>query len=219
LRSYSNEPAWVDAKTHYDRLIAEGNDPVCDPPALQTHMDRWDGPLFLQFLRLRLAGTSRSCLEIGVGTGRLAMRVCAFCRDFTGIDLSPRTLAAARRHLRRFSQARLYRGDFLTYDFQRLFAVIYSSLTFFHIADKALAIQKVAALLEPGGFFLLSVSKDQCSILDFGGRRVRLYPDSPTQTAALLRDADLTILAQTETDAAWIFAAEKAAGEIGGFSV
>ena len=32
---------------HYDLLIAENQDPVLDPPMLQSYMQKWDGPVFL----------------------------------------------------------------------------------------------------------------------------------------------------------------------------
>ena len=60
----------MDVITHYDLLIAEGNDPVHDPPALKEYMDRWDGSAFLEALQL---STEKTVLEIGVGTGRLAV--------------------------------------------------------------------------------------------------------------------------------------------------
>ena len=77
---------------HYDRLIDEGHDPVCDPEVLRRHMDGWDGQAFLDALKSYTLG---NVLEIGVGTGRLAVRVAPLCQHFTGIDLSPKTLARA----------------------------------------------------------------------------------------------------------------------------
>ena len=35
-----------DVIIHYDLLIDEGQDPVCDPPLLQEYMNKWDGELF-----------------------------------------------------------------------------------------------------------------------------------------------------------------------------
>ena len=56
----------VDVITHYDLLIDESNDPVCDPEPLKQYMDKWDGKPFIDALRL---DKSKSVLEIGVGTG------------------------------------------------------------------------------------------------------------------------------------------------------
>lgn len=62
---------FTDVRTHYDLLSDEGNDPVPDPPALQAYMDRWDGQSFIDHMQL---SPDQSVLEIGVGTGRLAVR-------------------------------------------------------------------------------------------------------------------------------------------------
>lgn len=64
---------------HYNLLIEEGNDPVHDPRPLQDHMDKWDGQAFIDKLKLDKAKT---VLEIGVGTGRLAVRVVPLCGCF-----------------------------------------------------------------------------------------------------------------------------------------
>ena len=64
---------------HYDLLIDENNDPVHDPKPLRDYMDKWDGQVFIDSLKL---DKSKSVLEIGVGTGRLAVRVALKCREF-----------------------------------------------------------------------------------------------------------------------------------------
>jgi len=199
-----------DVTRHYDLLIEEGNDSVLDPPALQEYMNRWDGPRFIDYLRTHLAGTpDASVLEVGVGTGRLALRVCKFCSDFTGIDLSPKSIATAREHLHSCTGTELICGDFLSHDFERHFDAIYSSLTFMHIADKALAIQKTADLLHPRGLFLLSMDKAQVATLDYGTRKIKIYSDDPNQIETLMQTAGFAIAARWETDAATAIAARK----------
>ena len=71
---------------HYDLLIDENNDPVHDPKSLQNYMDKWDGQTFIDKMEL---DKDKSVLEIGVGTGRLAVRIAPECREFFGIDSSP----------------------------------------------------------------------------------------------------------------------------------
>ena len=94
---------------HYDLLIEENNDPVLDPKPLRDYMDRWDGALFLQ--KMELSATKR-VLEIGVGTGRIALRTVPHCGDFCGIDLSPKTVLRAREHLINHPNATVVCGDF-----------------------------------------------------------------------------------------------------------
>lgn len=71
-----------DAINHYDLLIDENNDPVHDPKPLQDYMNKWDGPKFIE--QMQLDG-SKSVLEIGVGTGRRAVRVASLCGELYGV--------------------------------------------------------------------------------------------------------------------------------------
>ena len=89
------------------------------------------------------------------------------------------------------------------------FDVIYSSLTFFHLPDKAGAIRKVADLLAPGGRFVLSVDKNPADAIDFGTHRVPLYPDTPSEILAGLEKARLALKERYETEFAHIFVACK----------
>lgn len=195
-----------DVRLHYEKLIEEGNDPVMDPPELAAHMDGWDGHSFLA--ALMLDGT-QDVLEIGVGTGRLALRTAPMCRSFTGVDLSPKTVARAGEHLAAHAHVRLICADFLAWDTEARFDVIYSSLTFQHFADKQQAADRVAALLRPGGRAVISLDKDQSGVIDYGVRRICVYPDDPAAMAACMRTAGLTVLAVQETAFACILTAVK----------
>ncbi len=195
-----------DVIRHYDLLVDEGNDPVCDPEPLRAYMDGWDGEVFLQ--ALALDGT-QSVLEIGVGTGRLALRTATLCRCFTGIDLSPKSIERAGEHLTGMKHAALCCGDFLTAAFDTAFDVIYSSLTMMHIRSKAQAIGKMAELLAPGGRVVLSLDKNRDEYIDYGTRRLQVYPDDPAEIAALMTGAGLTVLPGMETKFAHIVIAKK----------
>lgn len=85
---------------HYNLLIEEGNDPVRDPRPLQDYMDKWDGQDFIDKLKL---DKTKSVLEIGVGTGRLAVKVVPLCGCFFGI-----AVPAALRH-------RIFIRDFIPF--------------------------------------------------------------------------------------------------------
>lgn len=189
---------------HYNRLIDENDDPVCDPPALRAHMDKWDGKIFLSALQ---ADKRKSALEIGVGTGRLAVKTAPLFGSFTGIDLSEKTLERAKTHLAQYAP-RLICADFLVFPFAQAFDVVYSSLTFFHIKDKRAAFEKVFSLLKPHGRFVLSTDKSQNTKLVCGDRTIPLYPDEPTATQNLLLSLGFSI-ERTETEFAHIFIATK----------
>ena len=196
----------MDVKTHYDLLIDEENDPFRDPEPLRAYMDRWDGNLFLD--ALELTGTER-VLEIGVGTGRLAGRVIPQCGCFTGIDLSPKTIARARENLNPPANVELLCGDFLAFLPEEPFDVIYCSLTMMHFSDKAAFLSKVASLLRVGGRFVLSLDKNRVPWIDMGSRKVQIYPDDPAQTAEYIRAVGMDMTDGWETEAAWVLAGRK----------
>ena len=161
-----------DVRAHYDRLIDENNDPVLDPPELRAYMDLWDGQDFIE--RMALA-PDKKVLEIGVGTGRLAVHAAPRCGEFYGVDLSEKTLIRAREHLGPLPHVHLICGDFLSCDLPMDFDVIYSSLTFMHIPEKQAAISKAAALLKKGGRFLLSLDKNPSPVIDMGTWQLPIY--------------------------------------------
>jgi len=195
---------YTDVLHHYESLLAEGNDPVLDPPELQAYMDQWDGETFLNTLALT---GEESVLEIGVGTGRLAMRIAPSCRRFTGMDLSPRTIERAQEHLEAQGNVTLLCGDFLAEDFTEKYDVICSSLTFMHLEDKAGTAKKISSLLYGGGRAVISIDKDQSGVIDYGTRRVQVYPDTPEGLEDELRKAGLTIGERIEMPFAWIITA------------
>jgi SAM-dependent methyltransferase len=197
----------TDVTDHYDQLVLEGNDPVKDPEPLRAHMDKWDGKPFIDALELT---KDKIVLEIGVGTGRLAVRTAPLCRIFHGIDLSSRSILCAMVNLMDDPEVKfkLFVGDFLEHEFEQKYDVIYSSLTFMHIEDKQRAIDKIAALLNKNGRFVLSIDKNPSEILDFGTRKIKIYPDTPEQIRSCIEHAGLTFLKQLETEFAYLILAQ-----------
>lgn len=195
-----------DMVEHYDLLVDEDNDPVHDPEPLQDYMNKWDGSAFIEQMQLN---SSKSVLEIGVGTGRLAVRVAPLCGEFYGVDISSKTIERAKENLADFKNVRLTCADFLSYEFGRAFDVVYSSLTFMHIEDKQRAVNKIAGLLNDAGRFVLSIDKNPSEFIDTGTRKIRIFPDTTVEMAECIRTAGLTILNQYDTEFATIFVAQK----------
>ena len=191
---------------HYDLLIEENNDPVRDPEPLREYMDKWDGRQFIDSLKLT---KEKSVLEIGVGTGRLAVRVAPECREFCCIDLSPKTVKRAKENLNNQTNVMLVCGDFMSYEFGRKFDVIYSSLTFMHIKDKQAAINKVKTLLNISGRFVLSIDKSQSDTIDYGTRKIKIHPDRKEDIAEYINQSGMSLIKVFETEFAEIFAAAK----------
>lgn len=192
---------------HYDALIDAGNDPVRDPPPLRSYMDRWDGDAFCREVG---PDPEKTLLEIGIGTGRLAIRLAPYCKRLVGIDVSEKTLDRAAANLCECTNVTLLCGAFQEYAFgDERFDTIYSSLTFMHIPDKQAAIRKVEALLKRHGRFVLSIDKNQSRTIDLGDRQIEIYPDNPDETANALCSAGLQIVKRLETEFAFIFVSEK----------
>ncbi len=194
----------MDVARHYDLLIDEGNDPVHDPAPLREYMNGWDGDVFLQ--ALALDGT-QDVLEIGVGTGRLALRLAPLCWRFTGIDLSEKSIRRAEENLAQHGNVQLICADFMTWLPHRTYDVVCSSLTFMHFADKQLAAQKVAACVKAGGRAVLSLDKDHSGVIDYGTRQIAVYPDDPLVLTGHLQQAGLAVLPVQETEFAYILTA------------
>ena len=172
-----------DVIEHYNKLIDENNDPTRDPKPLRDYMDKWDGEKFIESMRL---DKSKSALEIGIGTGRLAIKIAPNCKSLCGIDISEKTIGRAGENLSMHKNINLICGDFTSFEFEEQFDVIYSSLTFMHIQDKLSAIQKIATLLTNNGLFVLSIDKNQNEYIDMGDRKIKIYSDNPNDLRSYL---------------------------------
>lgn len=198
---YTNQ---MSVAKHYDALIDENNDPVKDPPILLDYMNKWDGQQFVEELTL---DKNKNVLEVGVGTGRIALKICGSCKRFTGIDLSPKTIERAQENLKDFENINLICGDFLEYNFSEKFETIYSSLTFMHIDydNKFKFIQKAYDLLDNYGRFVLAISKTKDSKIFFENRIIKIFPDIPNQTEEYILNAGFLLRNKVETEFAVIF--------------
>lgn len=191
---------------HYDKLIEENNDPFYDPKPLREYMDKWDG---LDFIKEMQLSTDKKVLEIGIGTGRIANRVAPLCKTLVGIDIFPKTIGKARENLIRYNNILLYCADFMKYDSDCLFDVIYSSLTFMHIKEKQMAISKVAKLMKSNARLVLSIDKNQSEYIHMDNRKIKIYPDNRDAICSYIERADLQLKKQYETEFAYIFVAIK----------
>ena len=196
----------MDVKTHYDMLIDENNDPFRDLPELQEYMNTWDGNLFLEALEL---SKNKSVLEIGVGTGRIAVKVAPCCFKLTGIDISPKTIDRAKDNLKEYGNIFFVCSDFNSHEFEETFDVIYSSLTMMHFKDKATVITKVDKLLNDNGIFCLSIDKNQSEYIDMGTRKIKVYPDNLDNIISIIGETAMSVVKVIETDNAYIVVSRK----------
>ena len=191
---------------HYDKLIDENNDPFRDSAILKEYMNKWDGQLFIDLMKL---DKSKRVLEIGVGTGRIAVKVVSFCFNFVGIDISSKTIDRAKENLKDYGNIELICSDFLNYEFDIRFDIIYSSLTMMHFEDKQYVISKVDALLNTNGIFCLSIDKNKDEYIDMGTRRIKIYPDSLENIISCVNKTSMNLKDIYETEFAYIVVCSK----------
>lgn len=191
---------------HYDLLIENGNDPVLDCKELADYMDKWDGKEFINLLNL---DPSKTVLEIGCGTGRIAKKIISQCKKYVGIDISTKTVNIARNHFENFDNAFFVNEDFLEYKANQKYDVIYSTLTFMHIKEKEEALIRVFNLLKSKGKFVLSIDKNQQDFIDTGYSKIVIYPDNPTNICNILKTLRFVKIKTTEIDNAYIITAQR----------
>lgn len=197
--------------THYDLLIDEDNDPFRDPPELQEYMNGWDGEKFVEALELT---KNKNVLEIGIGTGRLAVRVAPHCRKLTGIDISPKTVERAKENLKDYKNISFICDDFNVHEFCETFDIIYSSLTMMHFKQKAQVIAKIDTLLNDNGIFCVSLDKNESEYIDMGTRKIKVYPDTADGITSLVEATAMSVAKVIETEKAYIIVSKKQADSV-----
>lgn len=104
-------------------------------------------------------------LELGAGSGRVAVPLAQAGYDVVGIDTSPSMLAQARRRLKAAGKLKgsleLLAGDMTSFDLGRQFAMVFvAANTFQHLltTEQQLAcLQSARRHLQPGGIFAMSL--------------------------------------------------------------
>ncbi len=99
-------------------------------------------------------------VDLGAGTGTFALAVAPFCRRVVAVDVAPAMLSSlqAKAEQAGVTNLEVVRAGFLTYEHTGEPAdVVYSRNALHHLPDfwKALALQRTAALLRPGGVLRL----------------------------------------------------------------
>lgn len=99
-------------------------------------------------------------LEIGTGTGELALNISAHCKKVVAIDISKTmiNLAIKKAENRNKKNVQFYNAGFLTYqNGGELFDVIITQLALHHLPDywKMIALRQIYAMLKEDGKFYL----------------------------------------------------------------
>ena len=106
-------------------------------------------------LALEAARAGAEVLEIGCGTGRIALRLAQAGVRVVGLDLSPSMLALAREKSGNLDGARWIEGDMRSFDLGRQFPLIlipgHSFLHLLTAEDQLASLRRILRHLLPGG--------------------------------------------------------------------
>jgi ubiquinone/menaquinone biosynthesis C-methylase UbiE len=118
----------------------QGSDPVDDVAVLLAHG----------------IGVDSTVVDLGTGTGRFALAVAPHVRRIVAVDVSPAMLAHVRDHAP--DNVELVQAGFLSYEHDGPPAdAVYTRHALHQIPDfwKALALDRIAAIMRPGGVLRL----------------------------------------------------------------
>jgi SAM-dependent methyltransferase len=111
--------------------------------------------------RLRALTPDATVVDIGAGTGQFTLAAAGVCRRVVALDVSPVMLARLRENVRCHgaNNVEIAESGFLTYEHAGPPAdVVYTRLAHHHLPDfwKAIALQRIGAIVRPGGILRLS---------------------------------------------------------------
>jgi len=105
-------------------------------------------------------GEHSTLVDLGAGTGTLALAAAAICRRVVAVDVSPEMVLATKEKVAALgvSNVECVQAGFLSYEHQGAPAdFVYSRNALHHLPDfwKAVALQGIALMLRPGGILRL----------------------------------------------------------------
>jgi len=144
-----------------EEIIRAGEEHL-DPGYVETYdaKAQTDPADDVALLRARGLEETGTLVDLGAGTGTLALAVAPFCRRVIAVDVSRPMLAALgeRAAEQGIGNIEPVQAGFLTYEHQGPPAdVVYSRNALHHLPDfwKAVALTRIAAILKPGGLLRL----------------------------------------------------------------
>jgi SAM-dependent methyltransferase len=140
-------------------LVGEGHLDPADVAAYDRKAD-FDPREELALLRDLGLGSEATLVDLGAGTGTLALAAAGECRRVVAVDASPAMVEATREKARSLGVANVecVRAGFLTYEHRGAAAdLVYSRNALHHLPDfwKAIALSRIPRTLRPGGVLRL----------------------------------------------------------------
>lgn len=127
-----------------------------------------------EYIRGLLNIKSSDCiLEIGTGTGELALDFSAYCRKVIAVDVSPTMIELAQEKAKSRNKINVLfqKAGFLTYENTEVFDAIITQLSLHHLPDywKMIALRRIYEMLKDGGKFYLRDVVFPSQIKDYDG--------------------------------------------------
>lgn len=141
----TNAAFWNDIAEKYSRK------PVADPEAFERKIA----------VTRALLRPEHVVLEIGCGTGSLALKLASSCAEYHGLDVSPEMIRIARDKAESASADNItfhvgpFDGSFTAFAPESLDGLCAYSILHL-IGDRSAALRRIFELLKPGGFFVQS---------------------------------------------------------------
>jgi ubiquinone/menaquinone biosynthesis C-methylase UbiE len=152
----------MEAPRWFPDELAHAGDEHLDPEYVQGYdskagMDPTEDVALLRDLGLN---ETHTLVDLGTGTGTLALAAALFCRRVVAVDVSAEMLTLLEEKAERLGIKNIecVRGGFLTYEHRGEPAdFVYSRNALHHLPDffKALALERIASILRPGGVLRL----------------------------------------------------------------
>ncbi len=114
----------------------------------------------LAVLRKLGLNATHTLVDLGAGTGTFALAAAALCRKVIAVDVSPVMLGLLREKMTQagINNIEMFHSGFLSYEHEDDPAdFVYSRHALHHLPDfwKVVALERIAAMLKPGGVFYL----------------------------------------------------------------
>jgi ubiquinone/menaquinone biosynthesis C-methylase UbiE len=148
---------WLDERAHAGREHFDEQ----HAPRYDAKMDARAGDEVALLQEAGVLGQDSTVVDIGAGSGQFALAVAEHCKRVVAVDVSPLMLGLLREKADRHATSNVQTVDagFLTYEHEAEPAdVVYSRFALHHLPDfwKALALNRIADMLRPGGVLRLS---------------------------------------------------------------
>jgi SAM-dependent methyltransferase len=136
----------------------------------------------LDELRARGLGPTSTLIDFGAGTGTFAVAAASVCERVIAVDVSPAMVDALRTKVleRRATNVECIRAGFLSYEHTGpAVDVVYTRNALHHLPDlwKGIALERIAAVLKPGGILRLRDLVFSFDLQD-AGRRIDEWLDA-----------------------------------------